>query len=180
VANIREKITSIFSGEKRTTSEYAYPLSPNIMMFLAKYWEQLKADEDAINVLMDKFDLAPEVAKQHLEMAKEEFGEIGKPLTPVMVEKYSQLNEGFEVTDEMVDKVIAELKLDASDTYKKELKMGIKVEQEHGPDRGEDTNITDDDLIMTAKIAVSHLKELPDYYTRLDQMEKEGKQAKKK
>lgn len=150
------------------------------MMFLAKYWHDLKTDEDAINVLMDKFDLAPEVAKQHLEIAKEEFGEVGRVLEPVMAEKYhSRLDEGFEVTDEMVDKVIAELKLDASDSYREELKMGIKVEQEHGPDRGEDTNITDDDLVMTAKIAISHLKELPDYYTRLARMEKEGNQAKK-
>jgi multisubunit Na+/H+ antiporter MnhG subunit len=33
------------------------------------------------------------------------------------------------------------------------------------------TNVTDDDLVMTAKIALAHLNELPDYYDRLAEME---------
>jgi hypothetical protein len=48
--------------------------------------------------------------------------------------------------------------------------MGIKVELEHGAHDPE-TNVTDDDPILTAKIAWAHLKELPDYYTRLVLME---------
>ena len=31
----------------------------------------------------------------------------------------------------------------------------------------EDTNVTDDDPIVTGKIALAHMKEFPDYYTRL-------------
>ena len=51
--------------------------------------------------------------------------------------------------------------------------MGLEVELEHGKvDRH--TNVTDDDPIMTGKIALAHLNELPDYYTRLDKMEKEA------
>ena len=45
----------------------------------------------------------------------------------------------------------------------KQLEMGIKVEMEH----------TTDPLI-SRKIALDHLKEIPDYYTRLDKMEKEA------
>jgi len=49
--------------------------------------------------------------------------------------------------------------------------MGIEVELEHGT-RDSQTNVTDDDPAMTGKIALAHLKEIPDYYTRLDEMEK--------
>jgi len=52
-------------------------------------------------------------------------------------------------------------------------RMGLDVELEHGKvDRH--TNVTDDDPMMTGKIALAHLNELPDYYTRLDKMEKEA------
>jgi hypothetical protein len=34
--------------------------------------------------------------------------------------------------------------------------------------------VTDDDTITTGKIALAHLKEFPDYYTRLEQMEEEA------
>ena len=36
------------------------------------------------------------------------------------------------------------------------------------------TNVTDDDPIVTGKIALAHLNELPDYYTRLQRMEAEA------
>ncbi len=48
--------------------------------------------------------------------------------------------------------------------------MGLKVELEHGA-RDPETNVTDDDELATGKIAWAHLKELPDYYTRLSVME---------
>lgn len=37
------------------------------------------------------------------------------------------------------------------------------------------TNVTDDESVMTGKIALAHLKEFPGYYTRLDRMEEEAK-----
>jgi len=52
-------------------------------------------------------------------------------------------------------------------------RMGLDVELEHGK-VDEDTNVTNDDPIMTGKIALAHLNEFPDYYTRLDKMEKEA------
>ncbi len=52
-------------------------------------------------------------------------------------------------------------------------RMGLDVELEHGKvDRH--TNVTDDDPIMTGKIALAHLNEFPDYYTRLEKMEREA------
>ena len=51
--------------------------------------------------------------------------------------------------------------------------MGMNVELEHGT-RDPHTNVTNDDLLMTAKIALAHLNEIRDYYTRLKKMEEEG------
>jgi len=34
---------------------------------------------------------------------------------------------------------------------------------------------TDDDAVFTGKIALAHLNEFPDYYTRLERMEEEAK-----
>jgi hypothetical protein len=47
---------------------------------------------------------------------------------------------------------------------------GLEVELEHGTADPE-TNVTNDDELMTGRIAWAHLKELPDYYTRLAVME---------
>jgi len=51
--------------------------------------------------------------------------------------------------------------------------VGLEVELEHGA-RDPQTNVTDDDALITGKIALAHLKEFPDYYTRLSAMEKEA------
>lgn len=51
-----------------------------------------------------------------------------------------------------------------------QLRIGMEVELEHGR-RDPMTNVTDDDPVRTAKIALAHLRELPDYYTRLAVME---------
>jgi hypothetical protein len=52
-------------------------------------------------------------------------------------------------------------------------RMGMDVELEHGT-RNPMTNVTNDDPIATGKIALAHLTEFPDYYTRLAKMEAEG------
>jgi Protein of unknown function (DUF5661) len=54
-----------------------------------------------------------------------------------------------------------------------EFQRGLEVELEHG-NRDPDTNVTSDDLSLTGKIAWAHLKEFPDYYTRLDKLETEA------
>jgi hypothetical protein len=52
-------------------------------------------------------------------------------------------------------------------------RKGMDVELEHGT-RDRETNVTDDDVTVTAKIARAHLNEFPDYYTRLAVMEAEA------
>ena len=54
-----------------------------------------------------------------------------------------------------------------------EFRSGLDVELEHGR-RDPSTNVTADDPLITGRIALAHLKELPDYYTRLRAMEAEA------
>ncbi|MBT3421348.1 MAG: hypothetical protein HOA61_07560 [Bacteroidetes bacterium] len=51
--------------------------------------------------------------------------------------------------------------------------IGLNVELEHGTKYPE-TNVTNNDLTLTGKIAWAHLKEFPDYYSRLEKLEKEA------
>lgn len=60
-----------------------------------------------------------------------------------------------------------------------QFRMGLDVELEHGK-RDSTTNVTNDDPILTGKIALAHLNEFPDYYTRLEKMEKEAEKFHKK
>ena len=54
-----------------------------------------------------------------------------------------------------------------------QFRMGMDVELEHGT-IDPNTNVTNDDELTTGKIALAHLNEIPDYYTRLAKMEKAG------
>lgn len=66
--------------------------------------------------------------------------------------------------------------LGLSDKYDaEEFYMGINEELEHGT-VDPATNVTDDDPVVTAKIALAHLNELPNYYTLLEEMEKKGEE----
>jgi hypothetical protein len=57
-----------------------------------------------------------------------------------------------------------------------QFRMGMEVELEHGL-HDPATNVTDDDPVTTGKIALAHLNEFSDYYTRLERMEEEAKLA---
>jgi hypothetical protein len=54
-----------------------------------------------------------------------------------------------------------------------QFRMGMDVDLEHGT-RDPHTNVTDDDPLTTGKIALAHLNEFPDYYTRLVELEHEA------
>ena len=54
-----------------------------------------------------------------------------------------------------------------------QFRMGMEVELEHGL-HDPSTNVTGDDPVVTGKIALAHLNEFPDYYTRLERMEEEA------
>jgi uncharacterized protein DUF5661 len=54
-----------------------------------------------------------------------------------------------------------------------QFRMGLAVELEHGT-QDPDTNVTHDDETVTGKIALAHLREISDYYTRLAAMERDA------
>jgi Protein of unknown function (DUF5661)/Family of unknown function (DUF6064) len=62
------------------------------------------------------------------------------------------------------------LAIDWAEIDLEQLRRGLEVELEHGA-RDPQTNVTNDDVDLTAKIAWAHLREIRDYYTRLDAME---------
>ena len=55
-----------------------------------------------------------------------------------------------------------------------QFRAGLDVELEHGR-QDPATDVTGDDPEMTGKIALAHLNEFADYYTRLERMEEEAK-----
>jgi hypothetical protein len=60
-----------------------------------------------------------------------------------------------------------------------QFRMGLDVELEHGL-IDPSTDVTGNDPILTGKIALAHLNEFADYYTRLEKMEREAEQEKEK
>jgi hypothetical protein len=54
-----------------------------------------------------------------------------------------------------------------------QFRAGMDVEYEHGS-HDPQTDVTGDDAILTGKIALAHMKEFPDYYERLERMEREA------
>jgi hypothetical protein len=77
------------------------------------------------------------------------------------------------ITAGKAKQVGAALGLDWTKVDREQFRRGLEVELEHGA-RDPETNVTNDDLSLTGKIAWAHLKEFPDYYTRLDKLEAEA------
>jgi hypothetical protein len=78
-----------------------------------------------------------------------------------------------KLTEKQAKEVADKLKIKFKDFDLDEFRRGMEVELEHGLHDPE-TNVTNNDLHMTGKIAWAHLKEIPDYYDWLDRMEKEA------
>ena len=78
-----------------------------------------------------------------------------------------------QVSADKATQVGAELGLDWTKVDPEQFRRGLEVELEHGA-RDAETNVTNNDLVLTGKIAWAHLKEFPDYYTRLDRLETEA------
>ena len=89
-----------------------------------------------------------------------------------------QLNEepqNLSFNTKQVEKIAKKLKINfAKEKFDfNQFAMGVNVELEHGT-RYANTNITYNDPVMTGKIALAHLQEFPDYYTRLKKLEDEA------
>ena len=76
-------------------------------------------------------------------------------------------------TSEEAKRIGEALGIDWSKFDVEQYRMGLDVELEHGL-VDPHTNVTNDDPMMTGKIALAHLNEFPDYYTRLEKMEREA------
>lgn len=67
------------------------------------------------------------------------------------------------------------IKWDSAPFDVEQFRLGMEVELEHGL-HDPATNVTHDDPVTTGKIALAHLNEFPDYYARLERMEREAEQ----
>ncbi len=66
-----------------------------------------------------------------------------------------------------------EIGVDWAVTDFEQFRAGLAIELEHGS-QDPRTNVTNDDPALTGKIAWAHLNEIPDYYTRLTEMERQA------
>lgn len=78
-------------------------------------------------------------------------------------------------TAEEAKEIGEKLGIDWSKWDVEQFRMGMDVELEHGT-VDLNTNVTNNDPLMTGKIALAHLNEFADYYTRLEKMEKEAEE----
>jgi len=83
------------------------------------------------------------------------------------------MSAGKKFTNEEARRIGDKLGIDWDEVQLSEFRMGLGVELEHGSHDPE-TNVTNDDEILTGKIALAHLREFPDYYTRLEKLEEEA------
>lgn len=79
-----------------------------------------------------------------------------------------------EFTSEEAREIGEEIGVDFAKFDLEQFRMGLSVELEHGSLSGDNTNVTKDDPYFTGRIAWAHLKEIPDYYTRLAKMESDA------
>lgn len=80
-----------------------------------------------------------------------------------------------KVTEEEAKKIGEQLGIKWDKFDVDQFRRGMDVEFEHGL-HDPVTNVTNDDLLMTGKIALAHLNEFPDYYDRLEKMEEEAEE----
>ena len=80
---------------------------------------------------------------------------------------YKIVSEAINCPDVKNQGLAYKKNLNPDNVDQSELAMGIEVEYEHSSDKK-----------IATRIALAHLKELPDYYTRLKKMEAEGEKTK--
>lgn len=76
-------------------------------------------------------------------------------------------------TIEQAKEIGTKLSIDWSKIDLEQFRTGMDVELEHGTINPK-TNVSNDDPLICGKIALAHLNEFPDYYHRLDKLEKEA------
>jgi len=76
-------------------------------------------------------------------------------------------------TKEQAKEIGENLGINWSKFNTEQFRMGLDVELEHGT-IDPHTNVSNNDSLITGKIALAHLIEFPDYYNRLEKMETEA------
>ena len=107
-------------------------------------------------------ELPEYISKEEVRRVCEELG----------LSDWTQLSEPKVSLDE-ARKVQAEVGAEAAEISAEEFRQGMEVELEHGL-QFPDANVTNNHPILTGKIVLAHLKEMLDYYTRLEVAELEG------
>ena len=79
---------------------------------------------------------------------------------------------------ELAKKIGEQLDIDWTKFDVDQFRRGMNIELEHGL-ADPDTNVTNNDPLITGKIALAPLNELSDYYDRLEKMEKEAESSTK-
>lgn len=100
-----------------------------------------------------------------------------------VIDFYQKIRDGkydkYNLTAKQVKEIGDKIGVDWTVVDFGEFMQGVKEELEHGCTfaiKCDQTNVTGDDLEATAKIALAHLYEVTDYYTRLEQLEDEGEE----
>lgn len=88
---------------------------------------------------------------------------------------HSKSQPSFNKEDALVIARVLNIDFEKERFDLEEFYMGINVELEHGT-RYPEANVTNNDPVLTGKIAYAHLKEFPDYYERLEKLESEAKE----
>jgi hypothetical protein len=109
-----------------------------------------------------------------------DFGSRATPSRPRNQAKQSDcgginMNETRRTTSDEAKRVGDAIGVDWSRFDLEQFRAGMDVEFEHGS-HDPQTDVTGDDPIVTGKIALAHMKEFPDYYERLERMEREAEQ----
>ena len=85
------------------------------------------------------------------------------------------MSEHRKTTSDEARRIGDEIGVDWSRFDVEQFRAGLDVEFEHGS-HDPQTDVTGDDPILTGKIALAHMKEFPDYYERLERMEKQAEE----
>ncbi len=76
-------------------------------------------------------------------------------------------------TSEEAETIAEAIGLNLGEFGLEQFRMGLDIELEHGL-VDPLTDITHNDPIMTGRIVLAHLRRVPDYYTRLQEIEREA------
>lgn len=85
---------------------------------------------------------------------------------------WTVISDGRVTADE-AQVILTEVNVAGMDIELEQFRRGLEVELEHGTMYA-DANVTNNHPILTGKIVLAHLKEMLDYYARLEVAEIEG------